>query len=134
MRLASESSQVIPTISDSDIPSSTNHWQLLEIEFEEDKSNNILKPQNCSALTITELLNPIQPTSPIQLRDYDSDSESNPSELNFIVDNDGSTYDHATNTIADYEDSTALENGLPQNHPQYPDASNCLTPQALHIC
>jgi hypothetical protein len=52
------SAQVIPAISD--LPSSTDQ---LEIEVEED---NTIKPQNRSALTITDLLNPIQPTSPFQ--------------------------------------------------------------------
>ena len=133
MRIAS--SQVIPAISD--MPSSTDP---LELEFEED--NNTLKPKSRSALTITDLLNPIQPTSPIRSRDYDSDSESSQSEWNFTINNDGSaTYDHVANTtsIADSEASTPLENesamqvddegptNLPlasQKRPQQSDSSN----------
>ena len=75
MRIAS--SQVIPAISD--VPS-TNP---LEIRSEED---NTLKIQNRSALTITDLLNPIVPTSPIQSPDNESDSENSQSELNFTLD------------------------------------------------
>ena len=75
MRIAS--SQVIPAISD--VPS-TNP---LEIGSEED---NTLKIQNRSALTITDLLNPIVPTSPIQSPDNESDSENSQSELNFTLD------------------------------------------------
>jgi hypothetical protein len=80
------SAQVISAISD--LPSSTDQ---LEIEVEED---NTIKPQNHSALTITDLLNPIQPTSPFQPRNYDSDSES--SQSGMTIDHDGSamlTYD-----------------------------------------
>lgn len=76
MRIAS--SQVIPAIL-SDVPS-TNP---LEIGSEED---NTLKIQNRSALIITDLLNPIVPTSPIQSPDNESDSENSQSELNFTLD------------------------------------------------
>ena len=116
----------------SDGPSSTSQ---LEIEFEED--NVLLKPQNRSALTITDLLNPIQPTSPIQLRDYDSDSDSH-SVQSELIDNIGSdTYanDHAT--IADSEASNPRGNGsamqvddeglkqlAPRKRPQYSGSRN----------
>jgi hypothetical protein len=127
MRMAS--SQAI-----SGVPSSQATNPPPEKEVEEDCTR---KPQNRSALTITDLLNPIQPTSPIQSRDYDSDSESSQSELNFTIDDDRSfTYDHATNTIQDSEPSTPLENesamqvddkaptNLPQKRPQHSDSSN----------
>lgn len=138
MRIAS--SQVIPSPAISDVPSSSS-TNPLEIEFDEDDT---LKPQNRSALTITDLLNPIQPTSPIQSHDYESDSESSQFELNFPIDNDRSaTYDHATNTVPvtvavsepttprQWENDSAMQvddegqtNLPPQKRPHYSDSSN----------
>ena len=121
MRIAS--AQVIPAISG--MPSSTN---LNPLEFDD----NSLKPQNRSALTITDLLNPIQPTSPILSRDYDSDSESSQSDGNTML-----TYDHTARTTADSKASTPLENEsamqvdvddkvltnpTSQKRPRYPDS------------
>ena len=103
MRIAS--SQVIPAIINN-VPSSANH---LEIEIEDDT----LKTQNRSALTIADLLNPIQPTSLIKYIDYDSDSEpESESSQSELTDNDGSaTYDRGANTIGDSEASTPWESG-----------------------
>ena len=104
MRLAS--TQVIPV--ESNLPISSTDQ--LEVEFEED-----VIPRNHSALTITDLLNPIQLTSTIQkleLLDYDSDSESSQSEpiSKLTINDDAMIANDNECAVVDSKASTVSEN------------------------
>ena len=130
MRLAS--AQAIPTELESNLPSSSTDQQKVELE-----ENDILIPQNHSALTIMDLLNPMQPTSTTQLElhDYDSDSESSQSEpisklttnddAMFADDNEGAVVDSKASTIFENELAMQIDDegptNLPQKRPRYLD-------------
>ena len=126
MRLTS--TQVIPAENEVGSSSSTDP---LELEFEDDEST-LGKPQNRSALTVMELLNPIEPpTSAIQLQDYGSDSESSQSELNFRskLTNDRHSCESAVENLNEPamqidSDSEGPTNLLSQKRPRYPHSSD----------